>query len=272
LMLTDELYKIQMTYPQAPWMLYGYAIQTVHLIDIEKARPLIPKELEIVSIWPGKTLGGVYISSYKSGSVLEYSELIVIPAVVSNSGKIGGWVSHIYVDNSDSVAGGREIWGLPKELAEFSWVKGEQSNVTVISCPLASRGDHPHPPTPSPIKGEEELELFKGEGEQELFCTTDATGHNISQENRQLCSLSYSHPGWRLPMPLSGEVFSTLGADLLLFKGEVKSRLGLISSQLDIPVASPFASLNLGQPWLTVYCDDLRLEVDAPKLITGGGD
>ncbi len=117
-----------MPYPSAPWKLQGYAFVALQLIDIDLVRPLIPSELEIVSVWPGKTIGGVYLSTYESGSVLEYNELIVVAGFVSHRGKFGGWVSHIYVDNLDSVAGGREIWGLPKELAEFSW---EQKCVTV---------------------------------------------------------------------------------------------------------------------------------------------
>ncbi|HEY9605762.1 MAG TPA: acetoacetate decarboxylase family protein [Allocoleopsis sp.] len=112
-----------MAYPQAPWTLRGYALQTLQFIDIERSHPFIPPELDIISILPGKTLGGVYVSHYGSGSVLEYSELIVVGGLVRYSGKIGGWVSHIYVDNADSVAGGREIWGLPKEMAEFTWEK-----------------------------------------------------------------------------------------------------------------------------------------------------
>lgn len=118
-----------MGYPQTPWTLKGYAIQTLHLLDVDKVRSLIPSELKIFSVFPGKTIGGVYLSDYGSGSVLQYSELIVIPALVSHQGKIGGWVSDIYVDNTDSVAGGREIWGLPKELAEFTWEKGERVTV-----------------------------------------------------------------------------------------------------------------------------------------------
>jgi hypothetical protein len=126
-----------MAYPPAPWTLQGYALQTLHLVDIERVRPLIPSEFDIISVLPGKTLGGVYLSYYGAGSVLEYSELIVVGGVVSYSGKIGGWVSHIYVDNADSVAGGRELWGLPKELAEFTWEKdnratsGYDSGITV---------------------------------------------------------------------------------------------------------------------------------------------
>ncbi len=117
-----------MTYPQPPWTLKGDAFVTLQLLDIARVRPLIPAELNIVSVLPGKTIGGVYLSKYSSGSVLEYSELIIIAGVLSYEGKFGGWVSHIYVDNPDSVAGGRQVWGLPKELAQFSW---EASSVTV---------------------------------------------------------------------------------------------------------------------------------------------
>jgi hypothetical protein len=113
-----------MTYPQPPWTLRGYALQTLQLIDTDRVRLFIPPEFEIISVFPGKTVGGVYLSNYVSGSVLEYSELIVVAGLVSYSGKLGGWISHIYVDNADSVAGGREIWGLPKELAEFTWENG----------------------------------------------------------------------------------------------------------------------------------------------------
>ncbi|MCF2150720.1 acetoacetate decarboxylase family protein [Desmonostoc muscorum LEGE 12446] len=117
-----------MPYPQAPWTLQGYAIQTLHLVSIDQVRPLIPSELGIISVWPGKTLGSVYLSNYGSGSVLEYNELIIAPALVHYQKKIGAWISHIYVDNPDSVAGGREIWGLPKELAEFT-LQGERATV-----------------------------------------------------------------------------------------------------------------------------------------------
>ncbi|MEH2251394.1 acetoacetate decarboxylase family protein [Nostoc sp.] len=118
-----------MPYPQTPWTLQGYAIQTLHLVNIDRVRPSIPSELEIISVWPGKTLGSVYLSNYGSGSVLEYNELIVASALVRYQRKIGAWISHIYVDNADSVAGGREIWGLPKELAEFTWEQGKYVTV-----------------------------------------------------------------------------------------------------------------------------------------------
>ncbi|MEH1977221.1 MAG: acetoacetate decarboxylase family protein [Nostoc sp.] len=206
-----------MSYPQAPWTLHGYAIQTLNLVNIDQVRPLIPLELEIISVWPGKTLASVYLSNYGSGSVLEYSELIVVPALVNYQRKIGAWISHIYVDNADSVAGGREIWGLPKELAEFTWEQGKY--VTV------------------------------------------------HQENRKLCSLKYNQQSlaWRQRLSVSG--FSAKDADLLIFPAEFESVLGLIGSKLEIPAESPFSEMGLGQPWLTVRCEQMSLRVDAPKVI-----
>lgn len=205
-----------MAYPQAPWRLQGYAFQTLQPLDIDRVRPLIPSELEIISVWPGKTLGGVYLSYYGSDSVLEYSELIVIPALVAYGGKFGGWVSHIYVDNSDSVAGGREIWGLPKELAEFNW---------------------------------------------EDNCV------RVRQGNRRLCTLNYNRQSFGLKQRLGASSFSTLGTNLLLFPAEVESRFGLVSSKLEIPAESPFANLNLGQPWLTVHAEQMNLKVSAPEVV-----
>jgi hypothetical protein len=45
-----------MGYPSAPWTLKGYALLTLHLLDVDRVRHLIPKELEIKTVWPGKTV------------------------------------------------------------------------------------------------------------------------------------------------------------------------------------------------------------------------
>lgn len=202
-----------MSYPQAPWILQGYAFQTLQLIDIDRVRPFVPAELDIISVFPGKTVGGVYLSKYGASSVLEYSELIIISGLHSYKGNFGGWVSHIYVDNPDSVAGGREIWGLPKELAEFTWT---ENSVTV------------------------------------------------RQENKLLCNLNYSRQSFGLQQKLGASAFSSQVRDLLLFPAKAEARFGLVSGKLEIPSQSPFSSLDIGQPWLTVHADQMRLVVDAP--------
>ncbi len=147
---------------------------------------------------------------------MEYSELIIIAGFLSYKGKFGGWVSHIYVDNPDSVAGGREIWGLPKELAQFTWT---DRSVTV------------------------------------------------SQADKLLCKLDYSRQSFGLPLKLSASAFSCKDNNLLIFPASVESRFGLVSSKLEIPPTSPFASLNISQPILTVHSDRLNLVADAPTRV-----
>ncbi len=215
-----------MLYPPAPWNLQGYAIATLQFVDVARVRPLVPSELEIVSLLPGKTLGGIYISSYGLGSVMEYNELIVVSAIVNYAGKWGAWISHIYVDNPHSVAGGREIWGLPKELAQFSW-----------------------------------------EGSDSVKASSLGYRVTVRQGNSQLCSLGYSQQNWALPLSLSGNVLSVSSSKLLYFKGEFQSHTGLIRGALEIPEESPFASLNIGQPLLTVACEELRLIANAPEIV-----
>lgn len=120
-----------MSYPQPPWKLQGYGFQTLCFPDISRVSASLPSALEVVSVWPGKTLGGIYLASYTQGSTLIYNELIVISAIVRYQNKLGAWISHIYVDNPASVAGGREIWGLPKELAQFTWESHDTLSVRV---------------------------------------------------------------------------------------------------------------------------------------------
>ncbi len=131
-----------MTYPQAPWKLKGHGFLALHWVDIDRVRPFIPQHLQIFSFFPGKTLGGVFIGSYEDGSTLRYSELIAVPALIHYQGKIGTWISHIYVDNPDSVAGGRAIWGLPKEMAQFEWETPSSVTVQQGDRPLCNFRSH----------------------------------------------------------------------------------------------------------------------------------
>jgi hypothetical protein len=120
-----------MSYPPAPWKLKGICLVTLHLVETRRARPFLPPELNIVSVLPGRTLGGVFLASYGPGSMIEYNELTILPALARYQNKRGFWISHIYVDDTGSLAGGREIWGVPKELAQFTWEEGGHRRVEV---------------------------------------------------------------------------------------------------------------------------------------------
>ena len=86
-----------MDHPPPPWFLTGELIVVPALV-----KP--------------RALGGVMLADYRSGTLV-YRELIVF----SHATTRGMVVSHIYVDDEQSLQGGRQVWGLPKELAEFEY-------------------------------------------------------------------------------------------------------------------------------------------------------
>lgn len=108
-------------YPPAPWHLKGVSVQAFRIVPVARVRASIPRELHIVPILPGKTLAVLYCARYSMPSTLAYSELIIAPALVRMNRRIGFWISRIFVDNQSSRLGGREIWHLPKGLADFAW-------------------------------------------------------------------------------------------------------------------------------------------------------
>ncbi len=151
-----------MPYPPAPWRLTGHAVQTLQLVGRSQARRFVPRDLQLLPILPGRALAGILLAAYGPGSALVYNELIVAVAV-RYGGKWGFWIPQIYVDHVDSLAGGREIWGLPKELAQFAWEAGPPHRVSVrqgdrVLCVL----DHGRP-----------LRLWRGRVPFPSFCMLD---------------------------------------------------------------------------------------------------
>ena len=96
-------------------------LMMLHLIDVECIKAFIPEELTIRTIFPGKTLGIVFMTSMGPDSTLPYHEFIIAPAFVKANGKTGFYVTHIFVDNEQSQIGGRRNFGLDKQMAEFDW-------------------------------------------------------------------------------------------------------------------------------------------------------
>lgn len=108
-------------FPHPPWRLAGCALLRLQLMPLNLATVWVPSPLKVVPVLPGHTLGAFFLAQYRAGSTLQYHELIVAPAIARYGTWLGAWVSHIYVDSELSVAGGKEIWALPKQLAQFHW-------------------------------------------------------------------------------------------------------------------------------------------------------
>ena len=99
-----------------------------------------------------RALGGVLLANYTSGT-LAYRELIVFERATRR----GMVISHIYVDDEQSLRGGREIWGLPKELATFAYGPAHfeaRQERTLLSARLRRRPGRLPLIVPAPIVSE----------------------------------------------------------------------------------------------------------------------
>lgn len=101
-------------YPPAPWR--ARAQCWVGLVHSDRAVTL-PAGLHPLL---GARLRVVALVRYLPGSTLVYDELIIAtPALLG--ARPGLAVEYIWVDSLAALWGGRRLWGLPKELADFTW-------------------------------------------------------------------------------------------------------------------------------------------------------
>jgi hypothetical protein len=112
-------------YPKPPWILRGEAIIAAKRVAANVARSFVPADLDLFHVLPGSTLAILALIRYGAGSTLQYRELIVAPAIVRVGWRVGSWISHIHVDSEPSLRAGREIWGVPKQLAQFTWSQNQ---------------------------------------------------------------------------------------------------------------------------------------------------
>lgn len=118
-------------FPPPPWHLEGQL-----LIVPARVKP--------------RALGGVLLADYTAGT-LAYHELIVF----SHATRRGMVISHIYVDDERSLAGGQAIWGLPKELATFEYgaryFSAHQAGTRLLSARIRRRPGAVPMLVPAPI-------------------------------------------------------------------------------------------------------------------------
>ncbi|QFZ18252.1 acetoacetate decarboxylase family protein [Saccharothrix syringae] len=102
-----------MTYPPEPWVLHGDACLSVWLADAARLPPPPVRPLTV----RGRALVGTAFVAYQPPG-LAYHELVVA-VLVRRGWRLGVSVNQIWVDSPVALAGGRELWGIPKEHATF---------------------------------------------------------------------------------------------------------------------------------------------------------
>ncbi len=103
----------EVAHPPAPWRFSGQLWMGVFRTEAEISLPA-----ELHHVLPPRWLV-VMLVRYLSGT-LRYDEFAVGP-LARRGAHIGIFVDRIWVNDLASLHGGRQIWGLPKQLADFAW-------------------------------------------------------------------------------------------------------------------------------------------------------
>jgi len=111
---------VEVTYPPEPWDLHGHAHVGVWLVPRHQAPPPHHPGTRQIRLF-GRVVVAAAFFRYDRPSPLTYDEIMATQLVRD------GWrprvsITHIWVDSPASMAGGRELWAIPKDLAEFERV------------------------------------------------------------------------------------------------------------------------------------------------------
>jgi hypothetical protein len=114
----------------APWHLRGSGY--IFLLKCDRQTNL--EDANIPTALRDGFLGGlslVMLVDYTSSPVGPYNELLYIPGRFKfANGRCDRSITRIYVDSEPSLVGGRENWGIPKDLAHFTFHEG-RTDITV---------------------------------------------------------------------------------------------------------------------------------------------
>lgn len=100
--------RADVSYPAAPWHMVGSLWLTLFRV-----------REPVDDLRPAGVYGAAFVS-YEEGSPLTYSELLVARPISTDAHGRRVSITDIWVDSPESVAGGRELWAIPKGLCDFA--------------------------------------------------------------------------------------------------------------------------------------------------------
>ncbi|MEV7694047.1 acetoacetate decarboxylase family protein [Microbacterium sp. NPDC089189] len=175
-------------YPPEPWYLGGSLLVSVFLVPPTALPPTfaLPAGRRPVTVG-GRISVGVAAVRYVPGGVLQYDELLVaVPSL--GRGGIRVTIPQIWVDSDTSRRGGRELWGIPKELADFDRA-GDAPRVTASM----SIDDRPV----ARVTARRGRPLLPGMRQIALPILQDLDGRTTLSHNRVIGRISGLRTAWR---------------------------------------------------------------------------
>lgn len=106
-------------YPPEPWALRGQLHTSVFLVPLAQVPVDLPPGCRPVRLGRYGVVGTAWVA-YEPGGVLSYNELMST-LLVRRGARLMPTITHIWVDSEASRDGGRQLWGIPKELARFTF-------------------------------------------------------------------------------------------------------------------------------------------------------
>lgn len=106
------------SYPPEPWNLAGEAYLSVWTVPLRDL-PRVPRTVTPVALGGAAVVVTAWID-YRPPGELAYHELLSTVAV-RHGRRPTGTITEIWVDSEVSLAGGRELWGIPKEPATLGF-------------------------------------------------------------------------------------------------------------------------------------------------------
>jgi hypothetical protein len=107
-------------YPPEPWNLAGQAYLSVWRVPVSEL-PELPEGAEPVVVGGRAQVFAAWID-YQEPGQLQYHELLATVAVRGK--RLSSSITDIWVDSEVSLAGGRGLWGIPKDLAALDFTHG----------------------------------------------------------------------------------------------------------------------------------------------------
>jgi hypothetical protein len=107
-------------YPPEPWDLHGHAYVGMWLLPRDRTPAPHSPATKVVTIF-GRAIVSAAFFVYEEPSPLTYNE-IMTTVLVREGWRLRVSITHIWVDSEASRDGGRALWAIPKDLADFDVV------------------------------------------------------------------------------------------------------------------------------------------------------
>ncbi|WP_434444866.1 acetoacetate decarboxylase family protein [Lentzea sp. E54] len=134
-------------FPPAPWNLCGQGWLTVWTAP-RRAIPQLPPGVVPLTVFGRAVVVSAFVD-YRPPGLLSYHELLA--AVVIRRGvRLGLSITDIWVDDETSRRGAREMWAIPKQLADFTL--SAEPHLTAVAHTLAAADEHPHAAPALPVR------------------------------------------------------------------------------------------------------------------------